>query len=210
MAAGPLLIAHRAGNSPDSARRVEGRVDAIEVDAHVLRGRVEVRHEKVLRPTKRLWERWFLLPSGTTVPALSDVLAAIGDDTPLLIDLKCATPWAARRIRRAVPGSRRLVVSARAWWVLRAFADRPDTIRLRSCGRAWHLWLARRLPGLGDRLGLVVNQRLLEPATVADLTRRTPWVLTWGLTSPERARELVDAGVAGLIVDDLDLEWPRG
>lgn len=210
MCPSPLLIAHRAGNSPSSARRAEGRADVIEADVHVFRNRVEVRHEKVLRPTARLWERWYLLPAGTTVPVIGEVLAAIDPDTPLLLDLKCATPWAARQIRRAVPGDRRLIVSSRAWWVLGAFADRPDTIRLRSCGRAWHLWLARRLPGLSDRVGLVVHQRLLDEETVAELTRLTPRLFTWAITEPDRARALVQAGVVGLIVDDLDREWPRG
>lgn len=207
MAVTPLLVAHRAGNSVAGARAVVGRADAVELDVHVLRGRVEVRHEKVLRPTTRLWERWYLLPSGTRAPALAEVLPAIDDELGLLVDLKCLTRRAARRIRAQLPDDRDLVVSARNWWVLGAFADRPGTIRLRSCGNHLHLRLARALPGLGRRLGVVANARLLDPAVVDDLIRRSPHLFTWAVTDPDRARPLVDAGVSGLIVDDLDLDW---
>ena len=205
----PILVAHRSGNTLAAARLDVGRADAIELDVHVHRGRVVVRHEKVLRPTSRLWERWYLLPADTPVPAMDEVVAALPDDTLLLLDLKCFTRRAARRIRRAVPDDRPLFVSCRTWWVLGAFADRPDTIRLRSCGTVWQLHLALRLPGLGRRRGAVVHQRLLDRSVVGELTRRTPHVFTWAVTSAERARELVAAGVTGLIVDDLDLDWPR-
>ncbi len=50
------LVAHRAGNTAATARLSLGKVDMIELDVHVLRGRVEVRHAKVLRPTRRLFD----------------------------------------------------------------------------------------------------------------------------------------------------------
>lgn len=209
MATPPILVAHRAGNSVATVRRDVGRADAIEFDVHVFRGRVEVRHEKVLRPTSRLWERWYLLPAGTRVPALVDVLAAVDDDSLLLLDLKCFTRRAARRIRSQVPAGRPVIVAARTWWVLGAFASRPDTRRLRSCRSRRQLAVARRLPGLGRRVGLVMHDRLLDPEVVQDLSRRTPELFTWAITDPIRARQLVDAGLRGLIVDDLDLDWPR-
>ncbi len=207
MADRPLLIAHRAGNTAAGARAAAGRADAIELDAHVLRGRVEVRHEKVLRPTTRLWERWYLLPAGTRAPAIEEVLAAIDDGQRLHVDLKCLTRRAARRIRSALPPDRELIVSARSWWVLAAFADRPDTTRLRSCGNRLHLRLVGLVPGLGPRLGVVANARLLDPGVVAALLRRSPLLFTWAVTTPEQARALAEAGVTGLIVDDLDIDW---
>ncbi len=205
----PVLVAHRFGNTSASARAAIGRADVIELDVHVFRGRVEVRHEKVLRPTARLWERWYLLPADTRVPTVDEILVAVESDTPLLVDLKCFTRRAARRIRRALPDGQPLIVSSRSWWVLGAFADRPETTMLRSCGNALQLRLARLAPGLGDRLGLVVHRRLLDGEVVADLARRTAHVFTWAVTDPAEARILVEAGVTGLIVDDLDLDWPR-
>jgi len=204
----PLLVAHRSGNAAATASRDLARADAIELDVHVFRGRVVVRHEKILWPSSRLWERWRLLPAGTRVPEIGEILAAVDDDTLLLVDLKCFTRRAARRIRRSLPSDRPLLVSARSWWVLGAFADRPLTTCLRSCGNRAQLQVAVRLPGLGHRLGLVVHQRLLTPANVAVVLGRGDHLFTWAVTDPERARQLVEAGVSGLIVDDLDQEWP--
>jgi glycerophosphoryl diester phosphodiesterase len=204
------LVAHRYGNTPATAARAVGRADVIELDVHVFRGRVEVRHEKVLRPTSRLFERWYLLPPGTEVPTIDEVLAAVGPDVTLMLDLKCSTRRAARLIRRAVPGNQSLIVSSRNWWVLGAFADRPRTTLLRSCANWRELWLVLALGGLGDRLGAVVHERALDRQTVERLAARTPHVYTWAVESPERAKELVDAGVSGLIVDDLDRDWPIG
>ncbi len=205
----PLLVAHRSGNAAATARRDQARADAIELDVHLFRGRVVVRHEKVLWPSSRLWERWRFLPAGTRVPEIGEILAAVDDDTLLLVDLKCFTRRAARRIRRSLPTDRPLLVSARSWWILGVFADRPLTTCLRSCGNRAQLLGALRLPGLGDRLGLVVHQRLLTPAIVGEVVGRTDHLFTWAVTDPERARRLVEAGVTGLIVDDLDLDWPR-
>lgn len=204
-----MLVAHRAGNHPDTARLAIGRADLIELDVHVRAGQVEVRHEKVLRPTSRLWERWHLLPADTEIILLEDVLGAIAADVPLLLDLKCFTSRAARRIRAAIGDCRPLAVSSRSWWTLRAFRDRQDTVLLRSCAGRRQLWLARMLPGLGDQVGIVAHERLLDAATVRSIRVATPLLFSWAIRSDMRGRELSEAGVTGLIVDDLDLDWPR-
>lgn len=206
----PWIVAHRSGNRPDTARSAIDRADWIECDVHIRRGRVEVRHAKQLWPTSRLWEQWFLLPRNTEVFSIEDVLAAVGPRAPLLLDLKCFTGRAGRRIRRTVGETQPLIVACRSWWVLRAFEDRPDTVLLRSCGRRWQLGLARRLPGLSDRVGIVAHQRLLDRDSTAAVLAATPVLLTWAVTTIERAEELCDGGVTGLIVDDLDQPWPGG
>lgn len=181
----------------------------IELDVHVHGGKVEVRHEKVLRPTSRLWERWYLLPIDSEIILLEDVLGAIATDVPLMLDLKCFTSRAAGRIRSAVGDGRPLTVSSRSWWALRAFRDRRDTVLLRSCGGRRQLWLARVLPGLGDRMGIVAHERLLDAATVRAIRSATPVLFSWAIRSQARGRELGEAGVTGLIVDDLGLDWSR-
>lgn len=207
MSDGPVLVAHRAGNRPASARSALGRVHLIELDVHRHRGRLEVRHEKVLWPTSRLWERWFLLPRGTSVSTLEEVLAAIGPDAALLLDLKCFTPRSARCIRRAVGDRQPILVSTRSWWLLREFSDRPGTVMLRSCGSRRQLWFALRLPGLSDRCGIVAHERLLDNATIRAIRSATSTLYTWAVPSVERGADLAAAGVTGLIVDDLDLDW---
>lgn len=200
----PVIVAHRAGNRPDTAAMEAGRADYIELDLHVFRGRVEVRHEKVLRPTARLWDKWFLLPPGVEVPVIEEILAAVAPDTPLMLDLKCFTRTAARRIRAAVPGTHPLIVSSRAWWVLPVFADRADTSLLRSCGNRLQLWLVDRLPGLGPSVGAGVHERRLDDAQLARLRTKTGLLFSWGVKSRARGDQLVLAGVTGLIVDDVN------
>ena len=128
-----VLVAHRAGNDSERAAGVGTRADVIELDAHVHRSRVEVRHEKLLRPTSRLWERWYLLPRGARGLDIDEVLRVVDPDRELMVDLKCFTWAAARRIRTALGESRPLIVSSRSWWVLRAFRGRPRVLS-RSAG----------------------------------------------------------------------------
>ncbi len=203
----PTIVAHRAGNDPRRAAEAIGRADAIEFDVHVYRGRVEVRHEKVLWPTRRLWERWHLFPADTPVTSIEEVLDAVPPEVPLLVDLKCFTRRAARRIARAIPADRRVVVSCRTWWVLGAFADRPETLALRSCGNRLQLRLVTAIPGLGQEVGVVAHNRLLNRDSVAALLDHTPALYTWAVDTLDRGRDLVRHGVAGLIVDDLTVDW---
>jgi len=203
----PLIVAHRAGNDPSAVESAIRRADVVECDVHVHRGRVEVRHEKVLRPTSRLWERWYLLPADTVVPSLDDILAVAPPDVPLLLDLKCFTRRAARRIRRAVPEERPVLVSCRSWWVLSAFRDRPETVILRSCGNRFQLRVVTMVPGLGDRVGVVAHNRLLDGPAIGAVLARTPRLFSWAVETVERGQELAANGVVGLIVDDLEIDW---
>ncbi len=205
----PTIVAHRAGNRPAKARAALDRADAVEIDLHLFRRRLEVRHAKVLWPTSLLWERWFFLPGVTEVPTLEQIAEAVPPDTHLCLDLKMFTGRPASRIRAAVGEERPLTVSSRNWWVLRSFRSRPGVELLRSCSGPRQLALARRLPGLGERLGIVAHERLLDSGTVQGILDATPLLYTWGVPSAERGRELADLGVAGLIVDDLTLSWPR-
>ena len=177
----------------------------IEVDTHVFRGRVEVRHAKVFRPTSRLWEKWYWLPADTYVYSLSEILNVVPVEVPLLIDLKCFTRRAGRHIRDAIPPERPLVVSCRSWWVLAVFNRRSDTIRLRSCGSRWQLYLAQLIGGRNDDTGFVVAARLLDSRSIEALLHRSKHLYSWGVKSPDRLDELVEAGVTGVILDDLSL-----
>ncbi len=202
-----MIVAHRAGNKVESVLPALDRADAIELDVHVLRGRVEVRHEKVLRPTRRLWERWYLLPPGTKAVAIESILEAVPENAPLLVDLKCFTRTAARRIRQSIPEDRAVIVSCRSWWVLHAFGDRANTLALRSCGNRTQMRLATLIPGLGETHGIVAHNRLLNDETIARALAHSPLLFTWAVETLDRGRELAGKGLTGLIVDDLALNW---
>lgn len=198
------LIAHRAGNTPARARRVQGAVDAVEVDLHWRQRRLEVRHAKVLWPTRRLWERWHLLPSDAPVPELADVLAATEPDTHLLLDLKGVTRRVGREALRALGDRRPVTVSSKAWWVLGPL--RGTGVRtIRSAGNRIELFLLRHAP-FGRRVdGMGVHQRLLTEEVVAALRRRVDVLFAWGVEDDETAHRLTRWGVTGLIVDDEEL-----
>ena len=199
------VVAHRAGNTPDDATRALGEVDMIELDVHVLHGRVEVRHAKVLRPTSRLWEKWYLLPKGAAGVPIEEVLAVLPDELPLMIDLKCFTTWAARRIERSLPAATPVVASTRNWWVLRAFRHRTNVRMLRSCGTKWQLWWALNVTRFGPQQGMCVHEHRLTPNVLARIRQRTPLLFSWGATSTERCDQLEAAGITGVILDDYAL-----
>lgn len=206
-AAGPVpeLIAHRAGNDLDTLRRLEPVADLLEVDVHRFRGRLEVRHAKVLWPTGRLWERWEVLRRGAPRPALDHVLAAAAPSTHLLLDLKGVSPRVAGAVRDALGERRPVTVSTKPWWLLRSF--RGTGVRtIRSVGNRFELFLLLWLPvGRRGVDGVGVHQRLLSRTLVSKLRRRVDVVYCWDVVDRRRADELTSWGVTGLIVDDEDL-----
>jgi glycerophosphoryl diester phosphodiesterase len=197
----PTTVAHRAGNSAAAAILGAG-LDLIELDAHVFRGRVELRHAKVLRPSSRLWEQWYLLPRGTRGVPIAEVLNALEPEQPLLVDLKCFTRRAARRILAEISEDRPILVACRSWWVLRVARGRPNAAMLRSCANRLQVRLATAIPGLGERTGVTVHARLLDADTVAEFRARTPLVYTWGFTGGPEVQALTELGVTGVITDD--------
>ena len=109
------------------------------------------------------------------------------------------------RALRPLLGRRRVTVCARGWPLLEPFeglAGRPH----RPLGR-------QRAPAAGAaaarprrRLqGISIHERLLTPATVAEIRDVADLVMTWPANAAGRARELVAMGVDGLITDRLDL-----
>jgi hypothetical protein len=198
------FVAHRAGNDPDLARRAARVADLVELDVHWHRGRLEVRHAKRLWGTQRLWEKWYLLPSGARRDAFADVLATVGPDVHLLVDLKGYNPRLATAVRSAIDGRPHTTVATKSWWLLRPFVATPGIRTLRSAGTRMRLAVVLRLPVPRGVDGTVVHERLLTRRVVAKLGGRGP-VLAWALTSRKRIDELAGWGVRGFIVDDLGL-----
>lgn len=203
-APGCELVAHRAGNDLAALRAAERCADLVEVDVHRHRGRLEARHAKVLWPTRRLWERWHLLPTGSTAVEVTDVLAAAAPGTHLLLDLKGANRAVAREAARLAAGRRPLTASTKPWWVLGPL--RGTGIRtVRSAGNRLELALLLWLP-IGRRVdGFGVHHRLLTPRIAARLRRRAGLLFAWGIEDRPTAERVAGWGVTGLILDDLGL-----
>ena len=198
------FVAHRAGNDPDAAWRAAEVADLVELDVHWYRGRIEVRHAKRLWGTRRLWEKWYVLPAGGQRRVLADVLAKLAPEVHLLVDLKGWNPRLATAVRSAIDGRPHTTVASKSWWLLRPFTASPSVRTLRSVGTRLRLAAARRLPLPRGVDGTVVHERLLTREVTAELKARGE-VLAWALTSRERIEQLARWGVSGIIVDDLGL-----
>jgi len=202
------FIAHRAGNDPDLLRRAESVADIVEIDVHLGAGtRVEVRHAKRLWPTRRLWERWFLLPANTVVPTLEEIVDSADPTTRMWLDLKGCTGRLSRRTLAAVGDRRPLTVSTKPWWLLRTFAGMDEVRTIRSAGNRLELALLFWLPSRARTDGAVVHHRLLTDSVIERLTRRG-LLFTWAVDDVASIERLARHGVDGVILDDLTLVAP--
>lgn len=202
-------IAHRAGNRAETAADAVPPADAIEIDVHLFHRRLEVRHARVIWPFRRQFEPWYLLPTDAPRPPLREIVDAAADDAPLWYDLKGFTPRLARLIldldESAADGRRPITLSCRSWWVLRPGRRRPDVRTMKSVNNRIARWLVTSTRLGASDTGVVINQRLIDPDTIQLLRLRASTVIAWGVADVARARELIDLGIDGLIIDDLDL-----
>ena len=199
---GVELIAHRAGNEPQSIGPALAVADAIELDLHQFRGRLEVRHAKALWPFAVFWEKWELVP-GVVRPPLREILEATPADTHLWFDVKGFTQRVPRRLIRELGPRRPITVSCRSWWALRSVRRLADVRTFRSVGNRWQLWLVQRVRFADACDGIVMHERFASHEVLSGLRRLTPNIVVWAIDDVERALALRDLGVRGVIVDDL-------
>lgn len=195
------LVAHRAGNHAHSIGAAAAGADAVELDVHLLRGRLEVRHAKAVWPFRLYWERGEGLLPDEQPPALADLIAAAPPGTRLWIDLKGFTGRLAGRVLREIGPGRELTMSCRSWWALGP-ARRARLRTYRSVGNRAQLWLALRLRHPD---GVVLHERFATAEAIGRLRRRCERIAVWAVIDAERARDLHDLGVDTFIVDDFDL-----
>ena len=206
----PLLIAHRAGNAPETLPdAVNAGADLIEADVHLYRRRLEIRHTKTMGVLPWLWDRWYVVPAGGERLSLARLLEATPPGTTLMLDLKGWHPWLGRTVAAAMEGlaaGRPYVVASRTWPMLTAFERLPHVrIIHTAAGPREALALPRRLAR--HRTDAVcMHQRLLaQPRWVARARRLAPSLLTWPVASRSAAHDAVARGATGLIVDGVDL-----
>jgi glycerophosphoryl diester phosphodiesterase len=210
----PFFVAHRAGNDLALLRAAEElELDLVEADVRLFRGRLEVRHLKTLGPIPVLWDRWQLANPFAPRLQLDELLEATGPGTELMLDLKGRSPRLASDVLAALRptlGSRRVTVCARAWALLEPFEALSRIRTIHSVGNARQLQALLRLGRRRRLQGISIHERLLNPATVAELRSIADLVMTWPANAAARTRELVAMGVDGLITDRLDLAHELG
>lgn len=200
------LIAHRAGNLVELVAPAVDVADAIEIDVHLFRNRLEVRHAKVLVwPFARLWEKWELLPRDASRPGLAAIVDVVPAEVHVWFDLKGFTTRLPRAVHRVVGDRDAVTYSSRHWWILGWVRHRTTARTMKSVGNRFERWLVTRTRLHGPEHGVVVHERLLDDDSLARFRAAEPTVIAWGVDDRERARELIDQGISGLILDDLDL-----
>jgi hypothetical protein len=80
-----MLIAHRAANTPSDVAAQWHAADALELDVHRFRGRLEVRHSKVLWPSAIRWDRWQIVPRSTVRVQFDEIVGSAAADTHLWV-----------------------------------------------------------------------------------------------------------------------------
>jgi hypothetical protein len=199
----PYLVAHRAGNDVATLRRAEAlRIPLVELDVHLHRGRLEVRHLKTLGPVPLVWDRWHVAPGWTPRLILHALLAEAAPETELMLDLKGGHPRlgtlvAAALAARASDAS--VTVCSRWWRQLAPFAHLPGVRAFHSIGSRRQLAAFTRRVGDARVAGVSIHRRLLDAATVARLRDRADVILSWPVATPDEARLLGAWGVDGVI-----------
>ena len=76
---------------------------------------------------------------------------------------------------------------------------------MRSVGSRTQLWLVQRLPPARPEDGVVMHERFASVAVLDRVRCSASAVVVWAVTELDHVRELVELGVDGAIIDDLDL-----
>ncbi|MGD9573213.1 MAG: glycerophosphodiester phosphodiesterase [Thermoleophilia bacterium] len=204
MTGGPLLIAHRAGNAPgDVAPAVRAGADLVEVDVHLRRGVLEVRHPRRLGPVT--WERAGIRRAPARPVRLEDVLARLPAGAGAMLDLKqgpADLPRAALAAWRARGGGP-VTVSSRRWSLVDAIAGEEDVRPVHSAAGRRELERLLRRP-VAPRT-VCARRDLLDAGAVARILGVAERLFTWPVDDPADAALLAGWGVGGLICDDLGL-----
>ena len=203
-----LVVAHRAGNDPATARAAaEAGADLVEADVHMRRGRLELRHPRRFGPV--LWDREGVALARGAPQGLAPALTAMGPRAEPLLDLKVGPARmaeAALAAARAALGERPVTVASRRWALLERLEGAPRVRRLRSAAspREVRALMGLAVAGrLGD--GACVRADLLTPEVAEMLRRAAPFLGTWPVAAAAEARRLTGLGATALIVDDLAL-----
>ncbi|HWH14950.1 MAG TPA: hypothetical protein VNT51_09385 [Miltoncostaeaceae bacterium] len=204
------MVAHRAGNDPGALREALALgAHIVELDLHLRRGRLEVRHAKSVLGSPVLWERWWLEDGLRRPAALGEVLDAIASAPAppvAMLDLKGADPRMPGAVRRALDARARpapVMVCGRVWRNLAPLAGLPGVTVVHSAGspRQLRALLRRFAEGGAGLEGVSVKRTLLDAATVGALRRRTDLVMTWPVDDARQAEALAGWGVTALITD---------
>lgn len=209
-----LRILHRAGNLRDLLPLAEHpAVDAIEADIWVRGDRLVAHHDRPLGPLPFTIGRDGIHRESKDPVYLEEILAAVGDLAPhtqLVLDLRSwladPAPDLARELLRLAERSH-VIVSCEAW----ANADRlsawiPDLRVAYSIRSEPQLrrYVHEANTVDGEPRPIAIRHTLLHSAAeVRALRRRAGTVTAWTVDDVDRALDLLEWGVDGIVSNDV-------
>lgn len=200
----PLVIAHRAGNRASGvASAVGAGADLVEIDVHLRRGALEVRHLRRLGPVA--WDRSGLRWAGLTTVLLEEVLDALPAGAEPMLDLKQGDPALAPAALAAcrARGVGRVTIASRRWALVDAVASEEDVRPVHSAAGRRELDRLLARTGPGRPRTVCARRDLLTRESVARILDVASAVFTWPVDDAGDAAVLQGWGVGGLICDDL-------
>ncbi|MBI5285948.1 MAG: glycerophosphodiester phosphodiesterase [Chloroflexi bacterium] len=212
---GFYAIAHRAGNNLHHLEQaLEAGVDAIECDFWHDRGRLALRHERKLPALPVLYDKWYLRFSWGEL-SLRDLLREINFRADLFLDIKSATPRAAKAVLELYHDNAslmpRTLVSSQQWRVLDQLAEAGTSMQMYySVGRERAIDAlirrAEKAPRASRPAGTSIRHTLLSAEVVERLHGAGLEVFAWTVNTRHRVEELLSFGVDGVISDDVELQ----
>lgn len=204
----PARIAHRGGNTRTALRTaLAGRVDWLETDVWLERGRIVARHDPRLwrLPLSYHHRRVRLLPlRPLTLDLLLRAVSRTG--TRLLVDLKGVDRGLPAALAAALrePALRDSVaVCTQNWRPLDELHGRDPAVPLVfSLGRPEHIpaYLGRLAAGTAPPV-ISIDHRLLTEERIREFQGLGVQMIAWTVNDPVRARELERWGVDGITSD---------
>lgn len=203
------VISHAGGNNQwrvDQA--IAQGADLIEVDLWENRGQFEARHERRIGSLPFLFEKWYFRRPDAPF-RLADLLRATDRRARLLLDLKSGGLKPVHLLREAIDEAEPWLVpaaSSQIWSVLRHIRrDLPEVPVYYSIDvRAQLDLLMENLRREEPPDGVSCRQQLLDADTIRTLRRAGMAIIAWTVDDPERARELVEQGVAAITTHEVE------
>ena len=201
-------IAHRAGNNFHALEQaLLTTADAIECDFWHAGGRLALRHERRLGPIPLLVDKWFIRFQVGEL-SLRTMLDQIAGRTDLFIDIKSKTPRAADALLALHRDHADLLPPVRIcspqWRVLDRIAEAHTDLPLYySIGHEPRVEALLRRVGEGHpATGTSIRHTLLTRERADAFHAAGLEIFAWTVNNADRARELLDWGVEGIISDD--------
>ena len=206
-----LTIAHRAGNNLHALESaLAAGADAIECDFWHARGRLELRHERKIPALPIVFDKWYVRWQWGEL-SLRRLLREINFRAELFLDIKSGSPRAADAVlelyhdfEAMMPRTR---VSSPQWRLLDRLADAGTKMEMYySIGHAGAIPRLIARAGTSPRpAGTSIRHSLLSPEVIARLHGAGLRVFAWTVNHAERAEQLIDWGVDGIISDEAEI-----